>query len=145
MLPVRALAKDTKLGLFGGVSTPSRFEEIGGEPALRAIIDDFVDRVFDDVMIGFIFHRANKERIKRHEYEHAARWLGADVEYGGRPLDVAHAPHRILGGQFLRRKEILRQTLVAHHVPEPIIDAWMEHTESLRHLITKDEGSTCRD
>jgi hemoglobin len=116
------------------------FDELGGEPALRAIVDEFVDRVFDDVMIGFLFHRANKERIKRHEYEHAARWLGAEVEYTGRPLDAAHAPHRILGGQFLRRKEILRQVLVAHGVSASVVDAWMDHTESLRPLITKDAG-----
>ncbi len=123
----------------------TRFDEIGGEPVLRGIIDDFVDRVFDDLMIGFIFQRASRERIKRHEYEHAAAWLGADVEYTGRPLDVAHAPHRILGGQFLRRKEILRQVLVAHRVPDAIVTEWLAHTESLRALVTKDAGGECTD
>jgi hypothetical protein len=27
----------------------SLFEQLGGEPKLRAIVDDFVDRCFDDV------------------------------------------------------------------------------------------------
>ena len=44
------------------------FEQIGGEPALRAIIDAFVERTFADTMIGFFFQHANKERIKRFEY-----------------------------------------------------------------------------
>ena len=38
----------------------SHFDEIGGEPVLRAIIDDFVERVFGDTMIGFLFARASK-------------------------------------------------------------------------------------
>jgi truncated hemoglobin YjbI len=90
-------------------------------------------------------HIASRDRIERFEYEHAAKFLGADVEYGGRPLDVAHAPHPIRGGHFERRKEILRQTLVRHAVPEPIARAWLAHTESLRALVTKDAGSDCDD
>jgi len=123
----------------------SWFEDIGGETALRAIVDDFVDRCFDDVMIGFLFRRAKRERIKRFEYEHAAQWLGAEVEYGGRPLEVAHGAHRILGGQFARRLQILRETLDAHGVPAEIRDAWLAHHESLRHLVTADPDSNCND
>ncbi len=119
------------------------FEELGGEERLRPIIDRFVDRMFDDVMIGFFFARANRERIKKFEYQHAAEFLGAPIAYEGRPLGVAHRAHQIMGGQFLRRKEILRKTLVEHQVPPHIIDAWMEHVESLRPLITNDPGGEC--
>ncbi|MDB4991238.1 MAG: Bacterial-like globin, partial [Myxococcaceae bacterium] len=41
------------------------FDELGGELALRSLIDEFVERVFADTMIGFLFARANKERVKR--------------------------------------------------------------------------------
>ena len=61
------------------------FEQLGGEPALRAIVDRFVDRVFDDTLIGFHFAKANRARIKAKEYEFAAAHLGGDVEYTGRP------------------------------------------------------------
>jgi hemoglobin len=125
---------------LGGVTD---FETIGGEPALRAIIDDFVDACFDDVMIGFLFQRASRERIKRFEYEHAAEQLGAGIDYGGRPLDQAHARHRIFGGQFDRRLAILRQTLERHAVPEAIRDRWLAHHESLRALITADRPGEC--
>ena len=54
----------------------SLFEQLGGEPKLRAIVDDFVDRCFDDMMIGFLFTRAERNRIKRFEYEHAAKTPG---------------------------------------------------------------------
>jgi hemoglobin len=122
----------------------SLFEQMGGEPALRAVVDDFVDRVFDDPMIGFFFRKASRERIKRFEYQHAAELLGAGVRYEGRPLGEAHRVHRIMGGQFARRKEILRQTLERHAVPAHVQRAWLDHVESLRALITSDPGSECR-
>ncbi|HJL16767.1 MAG TPA: group 1 truncated hemoglobin [Sandaracinaceae bacterium LLY-WYZ-13_1] len=119
------------------------FERIGGEAKLRAIIDDFVGRVFDDVMIGFFFRRASRERIAEMEYQHAAEHLGGPVTYRGRPLKAAHAPHRIMGGQFERRKKILSDVLVEHGVPEDVRAEWLTHVESLRGEITGDPGSEC--
>ena len=119
------------------------YEELGGEAKLRQIIDTFIDRVFEDRMIGFFFRHADKNRIKEMEFQLTARFLGADVEYKGRPLDEAHARHPIMGGQFARRLQLLKETLKEHGVPKHIQDAWIEHTESLRPLITRDAGSDC--
>ena len=122
----------------------SLFEQLGGESKLRPIVDDFVDRCFDDMMIGFLFMRVKRDHIKRFEYEHAAKNLGAPIEYTGRALDAAHRPHRIFGGQFDRRRQILIETLRDHDAPEAVIDAWICHQDSLRALITKDPDSNCR-
>lgn len=123
----------------------SLYDQLGGEPKLRAIIDDFVDRCFADTMIGFLFARGDRERIKELEVQHAARALGAPVTYEGRPLREAHAPHRILGGQFARRRQILIETLIDHDVPEAVRERWIAHQDSLRHLVTRDPDSNCRD
>ena len=112
-------------GAGGDVSTD--FERLGGEQGLRAVIDDFVDRVFDDVMIGFHFGAASRERIKAKEYEFAARHLGAPIDYTGRPLVDAHGTHRILGGQFVRRLTILAETLRDHHAPSEVIAAGADY------------------
>ncbi len=119
------------------------FQELGGEPALRKIIDRFVDRIFDDVMIGFFFRNASRERIKDKEYEFAARHLGAGIAYTGKPIREAHAPHPIMGGQFMRRLKILDDTLREMGVPEPVRQHWIQHTESLRPLVTRDSGGRC--
>jgi hemoglobin len=108
------------------------FDELGGEPELRRIIDRFIDRVFDDIMVGFLFSRANRQRIKAKEYEFAARHLGAPVAYTGRPLDAAHRPHQIFDGQFDRRSTILRETLAEFGVSERVRAHWLAHTEALR-------------
>lgn len=118
----------------------SGWDRIGGEPALRAIVDDFVARMFADPMIGFFFRDATQKRIAELEYQHAAEWLGGPVKYKGRPLDQAHAKHRIQGGQFDRRREILRQTLLRHGVPDDLVTAWLAHVDSLRAQIT---GADC--
>jgi len=121
------------------------FDEIGGEPALRAIIDEFVDRVFSDTMIGFLFARASKERVKRFEYEHAAAFLGAGTSYGGRDLGEAHRRHPILGGHFGRRRQLLKSTLDKHGVPPAIRDAWLAHQDALRDQVTGDQVTECND
>lgn len=119
------------------------FEDLGGEPVLRAIIDRFVDRVFDDVMIGFFFRNARRERIKQKEYEFAAQHLGAGTPYTGRAIAEAHRAHPIMGGQFARRLTILKNTLEEAGVPEHVKAHWLAHTEALRPLVTADSGREC--
>jgi hemoglobin len=123
----------------------SFFEQLGGEQQLRAIIDDFLERVFADPMIGFFFARADKARIKQKEFEFAAGHLGGRVAYTGNALPRAHAEHAITGGHFMRRLQILKETLVAHQVPQVIIDHWLGHTEAMRPFITQHSGSDCDD
>ena len=122
-----------------------RIDQIGGLSGLRTAIDTFVDRCFDDVMIGFMFRRAERSRIKEFEFQHAAAWLGADVQYQGRPLGAAHQKHRIMGGQFARRLQILREVLEEARVPAPLVHEWIAHHESLREQITRDVGGECND
>ena len=121
------------------------FERLGGEAGLRMIVDDFVERMFGDVMIGFFFRNADKRRIQEFEFQHAAEHLGGPVRYAGRPLRQAHAAHPIMGGQFARRKELLRKTLIDHGAPAEVIDAWLAHTEALRDQITSQPDTECVD
>lgn len=120
------------------------FEVIGGD-ALRAVIADFYDRVFADVMIGFLFAGKDKARLIQLEWELAARMLGADVKYTGRPMRVAHAQLPIFGGHFERRLQILRETMADHDIDPDVQRVWIEHAHALRAQITKDQGSECKD
>ncbi|HEX4341391.1 MAG TPA: group 1 truncated hemoglobin [Polyangiaceae bacterium] len=119
------------------------FDDVGGEAGLRRIIDRFVDKIFDDPMIGFFFRSVRKERIKEKEYEFAARHLGADVAYTGRPLRDAHAAHPIMGGQFNRRLQILKDTFEELDVPEHVRAHWIDNTEKLRSQVTRNAGNLC--
>jgi len=121
----------------------SLFEKLGGEGRLREIMDTFVDRIFADRMIGFFFRNADRHRIKELEYQLAAKFLGADVEYQGRPLGRAHANHPIMGGHFARRRQIFKETLEFYQMPDAIKDALLRHTDALRAQITPEIGTGC--
>lgn len=126
-----------------GQPASTLFGKLGGEDRLRAIIDTFVDRVFADRMIGFFFRNADRARIKELEYQLAASFLGADVEYRGRPLAKAHANHPIMGGHFARRRQIFSETLDDYGVAPEIKAALLRHTDALRSQITPEVGSGC--
>jgi hemoglobin len=119
------------------------FETLGGEAILRAIIARFVDRMFADLMIGYLFRAADRERVKAKEYEFAARHLGAQVSYTGRVLNEAHRAHRITGGQFMRRLQILKETLAEFQVPPEVTEHFVTHTLSLQAEITDNALDQC--
>jgi hemoglobin len=123
--------------------TQSLFDKLGGESRLREITDCFVDRVFDDRMIGFFFRNADRRRIKEFEFQLIAGFLGAEIPYRGRPLDQVHGKHPIMGGHFARRRQILSDTLDFFAVPNEIKSAILRHTDELRPLITPETGSEC--
>jgi truncated hemoglobin YjbI len=119
----------------------SPFDRIGGEPTLRAIIDRFVDRIFQDMIIGFLFTGKDPARIRQHEYEHAALSLGASLVYTGQPIVPLHRALRINAGQFRRRLAILRQEIDRAGVPEDIRDAWLVSQQRMQAAIT--DGTDC--
>ncbi|MFN3201804.1 MAG: group I truncated hemoglobin [Bradymonadia bacterium] len=114
---------------------PELYTAVGGHEGLTSIITDFYDRLFDDVMIGFMFLGRDKARLIKHEVQFTARMLGAEVSYEGQPVVKAHARLPIMGGQFNRRLRILEDTLEDHAVPEAVRQVWLGHTERLRGAI----------
>lgn len=119
------------------------FDQIGGE-RLREVLTDFYRRVFDDVMIGFLFAGHDRARLIEREWEMTARMLGAaTVPYRGRPLREAHARVPILGGHFDRRLQLLRDAMAAHDVPAAVRDAIVAHSVALRAQVTADPTSDC--
>lgn len=107
------------------------FDQIGAEP-LRAVITDFYDRVFADVMIGYMFEGKDRQRLIDKEWELTARFLGGEARYTGQPIREIHAPLKIFGGHFDRRLQILKNTLRDHQVDPAIAEAWIDHQLALR-------------
>jgi hemoglobin len=114
-----------------------------GPERLRAVIEDFYRRIFDDVMIGFLFQGKDRATLADKEWEFTARLLGADVPYTGRSMPEAHKRSPILGGHFERRLQILRDTLRDHGVDADVQQVWIDHTQSLRSQVTRARGAEC--
>ncbi len=107
------------------------FERLGGTEGLVRIIEDFLDTVMDDFIIGFLFVGKDRARLVAKEVEHASAHLGGPHTYTGRPLERVHEPLPINRGHFRRRLALMRKTLVAHGVDEDIIERWLVHEASL--------------
>lgn len=110
---------------------------------VRAITTDLVGRLTSDMMIGFFFAKVDRARLAELEFQHAARALGLGVAYEGRPLEAAHYPRRIFGGQFDRRMTILKEVLAAHGVDDDARTRWLEHDAALRDRIVVPGAADC--
>ena len=116
-------------------------DALGGRAAVEALIGDFIDRVFDDFIIGFLFEGRDRARIVRHEVELAVAHLGGEAAYSGRPLGAVHRPLRINRGHFRRRLALLRTVLSDHGIDPAIADRWIDHDAALEDVIT--DGTEC--
>lgn len=108
---------------------------------LPHLIDRFVDRMFDDLIIGFRFAGTDRARIKRHELELARKHLLGEGTYTGRPIGPLHRRQRINRGQFARRLAILRTVLTEEGVDEAVIAGWIDHDRRLEPALT--DGTDC--
>jgi truncated hemoglobin YjbI len=114
---------------------------LGGEDGVRHVVDTFVGRFFDDLIIGFLFAGKDRERIVLHETELASLHLGGPLRYGGRGIASLHGPLRINRGHFRRRLAIVRQVLQQHGAPDEVTERWIAHEQRLESVIT--DGTNC--
>jgi hemoglobin len=119
------------------------WERAGGEAGIRAVLADFYEHVFDDLMIGFHFRASDKARLIDKECELTLAALGADVAYSGRPVAALHLPLRIMGGHFRRRRKLLADAIDRAGLPPDVRDAWLAHTDALRGEVTRGGTGEC--
>jgi hemoglobin len=120
------------------------YEAIGGEAAVRAVLQALYDQLFVDPMIGFLFQGKDKAHIVEQQLAFTCRFLGGPQRYTGKPLPEAHAALPMLPGHFDRRQRLLRLALERHGVPEDVQRAWLGIDESLRGSVLA-AGEPARD
>lgn len=113
-------------------------EELGGEEKARALLTDFYDQLFDDIIIGFLFAKSDKSEL----VESQMKWVSANLgdrsgSYDGPTIRASHGDLPITSGMFDRRHEILRGVLEAHDVPQEVRQAWLELDRSLRSNVVR--------
>jgi hemoglobin len=131
---------------MGGEQTAwNLVEEVGGMQRLEALMRDFYDRLYDDIIIGFLFQPHDKERLIRSQIDYVTAHLGdRSGTYDGATIRKAHTDVPVLPGQFDRRHLILREVLEEHDVPGYVRKAWLELDASLRDFVLN-LGATRRD
>lgn len=100
------------------------------------MISEFYDELFDDVIVGFLFHPHDKADLIASQL----RWLRAHLgdrmgTWDGGSIRKIHAHLPILAGHFDRRHHILVGLLDRWDVPEHVHDEWIALDASLRPLV----------
>ncbi|WP_435582050.1 group I truncated hemoglobin [Amycolatopsis thermoflava] len=96
----------------------SIYEQIGGQDALIAVVDDFYERVLDDVELAPFFTGTNLPRLKGMQVEFFAAALGGTDEYRGRSMKDVHRGRGIAQHHFDLVAKHLTESLLAAGVPE---------------------------
>jgi len=96
----------------------SLYDRLGGQPAITAVVDDFVGNVAADTRINRFFARTDIPRLKRLLVEQICQGTGGPCTYTGRDMKTTHAGMGITDAQFNALVEDLVKTLDKFKVPE---------------------------
>ena len=129
---------------FDDASMKTLYEEIGGEAAVRAIVQSLYDKLFADPMVGFLFEGKDKQHIVDEQLVFTCSFLGGPQHYAGKSLPVAHAQLPLLPGHFDRRHRLLSLTLDEQKVPPDVKRVWLGIDENLRSSVLA-AGQEARD
>jgi hemoglobin len=85
------------------------YERLGGEAAIKAVVDDFVPRAAADPKVNFTRKGTpkewqatpeNVEKLKKGLVQFIASATGGPQKYEGKPMKPAHAGMMITGAEF---------------------------------------------
>ena len=94
------------------------YDEIGGEPAVTAVVDAFYDRLVADPDLLSYFGGRDMARLKAHQRALVTVALGgASEQYNGRMMHPAHSGLAITRGAFEKVLAHLKAVLTDVGVP----------------------------
>lgn len=102
--------------------TTSIYEQIGGQEALAAVVDDFYERVLADEDLRVFFNGANMNKLKGRQVEFFAGALGGPDVYDGPSMREAHRGRGIEQAHFDRVAVLLSDSLLDAGVPGETVE-----------------------
>ena len=96
----------------------SLYQRLGGYPAIKAVVDDFVGNVAADRRINRFFANTDIPRLKRNLVDQICAGTGGSCIYSGRDMKSAHAGMGVRGKDFTALVQDLQKTLRKFKVPK---------------------------
>ena len=96
----------------------SLYERLGGQPAIVAVVDDFVGNVAKDKRINGYFAKTDIGRLKARLVEQICMGTGGPCYYSGRDMKSTHAGMGIRTADFNALVGDLGKTLKKFKVPK---------------------------
>jgi len=70
---------------------PTLYERLGGEPGVRKIVNDVLNKNLNNPLIGHYFKNIDMQKLKQSVFEFFSMGTGGPHQYTGRDMRVAHA------------------------------------------------------
>jgi hemoglobin len=67
----------------------SLYQRLGGEPGVRELVDDVVDRFAENPFLEYYFHNIDRGRVKILAYEYFSMKAGGPEQYSGQDIHSA--------------------------------------------------------
>jgi len=104
------------------VAVPSLFEELGGKPAIEAVVTEFYNRVLADNELKGFFDNTDMDKQRRHQTQFISMALGGPNHYTGRSMKAAHDSMQINENHFNLVAGHLVETLKSFNISQADID-----------------------
>jgi hemoglobin len=105
------------------VSEDTLYDRLGEREGIRAVVDDFYDRLLADDDLGPFFAGADVEKLRRTQTDHLCEAAGGPETYDAEPVREAHLHVAFTPEHIERAVELLYESLDAFDVPEEDADA----------------------
>lgn len=116
---------------------PELWSALGGDDGLRAILEDFYHRVYEDPQLAPFFHNVTRARAieKQHEFL-ASVFTGGHVFFGMRPFNAHH--WMVISDELFDYREALMEDCIRRSgLAEEHVRWWLAFQEMFRREIVK--------
>jgi len=101
---------------------PSLYERLGGEQRVRKIVNDILDKNYDNPQIGHYFQNVDMNKLKQLVFEFFSMGTGGPHQYTGRDMRTSHATLGISEKDFALSNDDIFKALKENGVNQAEID-----------------------
>lgn len=116
-------------------SQTTLYDQLGGQPAIAQVVDDFYKRVLADDTVNHFFAHTDMEKQRRHQTAFISYAVGGPNSYSGRSMEKAHSGLNLQPEHFDAIAQHLGESLTEHGVSSEDIDTVMNRVSELKEAV----------
>ena len=124
------------------MSEQTLYDRLGGHDGIRAVVDDFYDRLVADEEIGPFFEGSDMELLRRTQTDFLCEAAGGPETYDAAPIREAHLHVPFTPAHIQRAVELLEESLDAFDVPEDDAETVVEAVAAYESDLLADPDDT---
>jgi hemoglobin len=115
----------------------SLYERLGGEAKVRKIVNDILDKNFNNPDIGHYFHKVDMRNLKQLVFEFFSMGTGGPHRYTGRDMRSSHTDLKINNEDFEKANIDVLLALEENGVGEAERNEVIAILDSLKHDVVE--------